>query len=318
MLFNIFRKFALFLQKIVNHFPLIEYFERRAISNTIDRNSVVPVFIIGAPRTGSTILYQTLLSCYNFSFFSNLSVLFYKSPALINKILSKFNCSYNPQNFKSSYGYTQGVCSPSEAGQIIDYWFGKNLKDLLFNELSLDEVIATIYTIQETNHAPVLIKNLNLSFKIADLQKIFPKAIFIHIKRSPIYTAQSIYVARNKINHDVNRWWSISVPGKHDFEKLPPFLQIMNQIKVTDEYIEEHINKNKELNYIVVSYEEFIADYEKLLSKIVKFINKKYTLEPRKKSNHKNNIMMNLSNKKRLPELEWNKLKKAYHKIYKD
>jgi len=42
------------------------------------QNFYPPIFIVGAPRSGSTLLYQLLAYYYNFSYFTNYSSLFYR------------------------------------------------------------------------------------------------------------------------------------------------------------------------------------------------------------------------------------------------
>ena len=48
-----------------------------------------PVFIIGLPRSGSTLLFQLLINNFKFSYFTNLVNVFFRCPVLILKIFKK-------------------------------------------------------------------------------------------------------------------------------------------------------------------------------------------------------------------------------------
>lgn len=77
-----------------------------------------PVFIIGAPRTGSTILYQMNL---NVSILTTYLVNFFFGFWLRKKLF----CNKAHDSFNSNLGDTQGYNSPSECG--IDFFLKVNI-----------------------------------------------------------------------------------------------------------------------------------------------------------------------------------------------
>ena len=60
------------------------------------------IFIIGPPRTGSTLLYQLITICFKVCYFSNFMMRFPFSPCYIAKLIAPFNACDPPNYFDSS------------------------------------------------------------------------------------------------------------------------------------------------------------------------------------------------------------------------
>lgn len=85
-----------------------------------------PIFIIGAPRTGSTILYQVMTNCWDVGYINNLECSLHETVIATSK-LSKFifkNKSYN--NFTATHSGTSGLNSPRECCAFWYRWFPIN------------------------------------------------------------------------------------------------------------------------------------------------------------------------------------------------
>ena len=57
--------------------------EKNKIASLPLKNINPPIFIIGAPRSGSTLLYQVLINNFKLSYIPNISSIFYKYSYLI-------------------------------------------------------------------------------------------------------------------------------------------------------------------------------------------------------------------------------------------
>src|SRR5690554_5979490 len=83
-------------------------------------NKYPPIFIVGPPRSGTTLVYQSLISALDLSFITNIMALF---PRYMVS-LAKLGTSYRNNGFASSnYGYIPGMLAPNEAGPIMAKWF---------------------------------------------------------------------------------------------------------------------------------------------------------------------------------------------------
>jgi len=195
--------------------PIISLFEKTQNKRYSKvKTSISPVFIVGAPRTGSTLLYQLLTQYFNTSYFDNLIHLARENVLfgfwLSNKI---FKC--RPHNsFKSKHGNTlkEGLHAPSEAGQIWLRWLPKhdnyfNIKDVS-NE-NIEFIRNNISYVLNKFNKPLVIKNNYNGLRIPLLKEINSNSKIIFIKRDPFFTAQSIIKAREDIYSDRNKWWSV-------------------------------------------------------------------------------------------------------------
>lgn len=133
-----------------------------------------PLFIVGLPRSGTTVLYQMLLTGFRFAYFSNLANVFYGYPLLILILFKRKHLSYRNTQYKSNYGYVSGIFAPSESGSIFRYW-----SELEFG----DGVVHVVKGVMRFMRAPLIFKNLNATFHIKEIEKLFPNAIFVYVER---------------------------------------------------------------------------------------------------------------------------------------
>ena len=124
--------------------------ERSLLTDEI-KNSWPPIFIIGLPRSGSTLLYQVLTSGLSLSYFCNLANDFYLSPVMVTKLLSRFGVIVPPRKYESWYGDTDGWNAPSSGRAIWKRWFPSDQSYVGMNELppiSLRSMRSTIGMIE--------------------------------------------------------------------------------------------------------------------------------------------------------------------------
>ena len=69
------------------------------------------IFIVGAPKSGTTLLTQKLISKFELDYVSNLTARFWKKPSQGIKITKKLFPTERKRkfiNFKSNFGITEG------------------------------------------------------------------------------------------------------------------------------------------------------------------------------------------------------------------
>lgn len=257
--------------------PCISIFEK----NKIEKYSQLethydPVFIIGPPRSGSTILYQLITNFYDVSYINNLCHLCRKNLYFgfwLSNILYK-NKKHN--SFNSTYGNTQksGLNAPSEGGQIWYKWFSKNKIYFEKDDLSEKEILEirnTFKAITNRFQKPIVIKNLMFSQRIKVLATIFPTAKIIFIKRSHEFNAQSIYLARKKQTDD--QWWSVQPANYKKLNNLSLIEQSVSQVFYLEKQIHEDLRLFPSKNITIVKYEELMTNYTKVLDHLGQLIN---------------------------------------------
>lgn len=258
--------------------PLISLFEKSKINYYgKNKSKYFPIFILGVPRTGSTILYQFITAFFNISYIDNLINLSRQNLFfgfwLSNRIFK--NKSHN--SFSSSFGNTQqeGLHAPSEAGQVWYEWLPKG--DVVLNKNSVSDkkkksFKKNILAILNKYEKPLIIKNLYFNLRIKLLYEIFPTAKFIIIKRNPLYIAQSLYIGRKKNNDNINKWWSIKPKNFEDLSKLNVYDQIAGQIYYLEQQLYNDIALYSKENILEVSYENLNKFSIEDLNKLKKFL----------------------------------------------
>ena len=266
-----------------------------------------PVFIIGAPRTGSTILYQTLTNQLDVLYVDNLTCRFNKNFFfgfwLSDKLFKQkaHNC------FKSNHGDTTkcGYHAPSECGSFWYRWLPTDRHFIDYDDITdkmvqkiREEITATINYFDKT----LIFKNLNAGQRLRLLSRCFPEAKFIFMKREPIFTAQSILKAKRKVAIADNEFWSVMPRNYKILEKLNSYEQIIKQIY----YIEKQILEDKKLfhsnNFLTINYKDLGKEFENTLNVCQNFIDTKEKKEFK-------NAEVKLTEKLILNEIEISKFK---------
>ena len=236
-----------------------------------------PVFIIGAPRSGTSLLYELMVTNYKFSYFSNLANIFYKSPLAVS-YFGKLIINNWEGSSKSNYGTLQGLGAPSEAGAIWGRWipeFHYLDQTVEFKQKFFSEAPGIINRMQKIFSAPFINKNVMHSVHMKLLDSIFPGCIFIDIRRNAAANVRSIINAKEKGGGpalDSDGWWSVKPRGAEKYFGSTSEEKACAQISLLRKDIEDSVNFIGSDRYLMVTYEDICDNTEQNLSKIKNFI----------------------------------------------
>jgi len=313
LIYQVLLKFAQFIN------PLIEKSEKRVIKAFDDKPyRIDPVFLIGAPRTGSTLIYQGITNSMNVIYIDNLMDILHRNMFYGAK-LSNYLFGSKPHNcFKSRFGNTfrYGLHAPSESGRFWYRWIHRGQHFVDKNELeqkSIDAMRSVIEAIEKKYNKTFIFKNLANGLRLRLIHQVFPNAKFIDIKRNPLDTAFSLLNARKQLNIPPDMWWGIIPPNHPELENLEELEKVVKQIY----YIERQIKRDKELfpedNFLTVHYEDFCRNTFVEMQRIKNFVDPHLTIHeallpdiqsPDKKTKHRDyTIQKKLENI--IAELNW-------------
>lgn len=254
---------------------ILEILERRIITKFNDKKlNYPPLFIIGAPRTGSTILYQCLTRALDLAYINNFMCGMYRS-IFIASIISKYLLPTFHQTYNSYQGRTRGWNGPSECGEFWYRWFPRERHFVDYGELSQErktEIKNTVKTLTHYFDKPIVFKNLNCGQRLRALYEIFPGALFVYCKREPLYTAQSLILQREKKFGNRNQWLSVKPKNYNRLLNLNYPEQIVKQIYYIQKQIEEDLTLFDPDQYIEVWYKEFCRSPNSIVTKVVKLL----------------------------------------------
>ena len=100
--------------------------ERRVLEEPLGQTGRFPtVLIVGPPRSGTTLVYQTLAHYLPFTYFNNLSSLFPRSPITACRLFKSLTHSrkFDPDSY---YGNTAGLAAPNDGFHVWNRWLGQD------------------------------------------------------------------------------------------------------------------------------------------------------------------------------------------------
>lgn len=222
------------------------------------------VFIVGAPRSGTTLLAQLLISQYQIGYVSNLVARFWKAPYFGLLLAKEIRDSERPPDvgFTSDHGFTSGYEGPHEFGHFWRRWFDYQETHSVRAEAIEAETINGLRrecaAMQSIEESPLLFKNLVCSFQVEFLARTFPQAVFVHCRRNPIYVAQSLLRCREQYREHREEWFSVKPEAYPELKELPYPDQIAGQIYHTRRDVENTFQQLSEVRYCRVDYETMV------------------------------------------------------------
>lgn len=237
--------------------------------------SEVPLlFILGSPRTGSTVIYQVLINHIKPFYFSNfIEEHFAASPALG----ASFEQILNPRlpvSYSSAYGKTEGIWEPSEASKVFRHWFGgdhpsqtKSCNVLPGQEAHL---LATMQTIYGLTGRMIVTKNAWNCFRIETLTRLFPRAHFLWIRRDIGLSALSDLKSRY-VHGGPTIWNSATTANYQEIQKLPYWEQVVEQQYEYNRSVAADLEKFSRGQFIEVWYETLCAALETQLERLYQY-----------------------------------------------
>lgn len=257
--------------------PLVRKLEKSKIEKYSKKDiKYQPIFIIGAPRTGSTILYQALSNKYIFLYIDNLICNFYKNLFFGFWLSKKFFGVQPHNNFQSSFGRTRGLHSPSECGQFWYRWLPRDHHFIHQNEITstmVESIYSELSSIINYHNKPLLINNNNAGMRIRLITKIFPRAKWIFCDRDPLYVSQSLLSARKSFFGNFDQWWSILPPNHEKIRKQDSQKQVVLQhYYINKQIIQDLMTFSEKDLWRSVRYEDFCRNPTQILSGISDFL----------------------------------------------
>lgn len=228
-----------------------------------------PIFIIGAPRSGSTLLFQGLTDAFDVSYLTNRHSMYFGSPRLCEKLFRPLKCK-SASNFKSSHGQTDGWDAPSESGA---WWYRffphepTYVTEQNLNVYDMQRFRRSLAGFLEAAQRPIIFKNLYACLRLEAITRYIPEALFVWVVRDEVANAHSILEAKYKALGSYDPWWSVPLPDMTGIAELNPVEKALAQVRGINRLIQDAIAKNliPKRSVLIVRYEEFCHDTGKTL-----------------------------------------------------
>ncbi len=183
--------------------------ERRLLKTA--PSDVAPVIlVVGAPRSGTTLVYQTLARYLDVTYFSNLTSLFPNAPLAGTKMF-RWLPRRQSADFKNFYGQTAGLNGPNDGFSVWNHWLGDD-RYVPRTNLSADEQrsLGQFFRVWCAAFGkPFLNKNNRNAGCLNLLSQAIPQSSFVVVRRNPLLVAQSLIKARQQVQGDKSVGWGL-------------------------------------------------------------------------------------------------------------
>jgi len=195
-------------------------------------------FVIGAPRSGTTLLTQLLAYCFDFGYITNVAARFWLNPVLGIQFSKDVLGEDALPSFSSNYANTRSVSDIHEFGR---FWMShlglsssQDVDWMVPTAESADLTLQALRAIQSEFNKPIVMKGIYPAYCYEWLNDEMGGQIkWVHIKRDPVDTCISILDARQKKLEDESAWFGWHIP-KSDRDLIygtEPYWQIAYQVR---------------------------------------------------------------------------------------
>ena len=248
-------------------------------------NTLTPIFVIGPPRSGSTLLMQVLTDAFNVGYLTNQHCQWFGAPAIADRILNPL-AAKRPSNYKSRHGRTEQMSDPAECGAWWYRFFRREPAYVTKQDVNPRKMRAfrhSLQALEEAMERPLVFKNLYASLRIEPIVQHVPNALFVIVERDLVDNAQSILKGRMDALGSYEPWWSIPPPNAAELQSLKPVQQAAEQVRSVHSLITNDIERLELKGQTFrLNYETFCQDVHGTLKDLKQFaLKNNVTLSPR-------------------------------------
>ncbi len=256
----------------------LEKNHHRLVLDLPELNSFPFLFVCGLPRSGTTLLMQTLSQCLDVGYIDNLIARFWSAPLYgitLSKTLLKER-SDKDQGYTSFWGKTKEIHGPHEFSYFWHQWFHPHdCADGM--GIDLEKIVKTtdwqglrkmLLNMAHYFNNPLLLKGIWPSYFLDKFIEILPHSLFIFISRKEEDVALSLYRTRLKYYETPDTWWSMYPAEYKKLKDLPWYEQIAGQMFYLNRCYSRQIERVDKKNILFIDYKELCDSPPKVLEAI--------------------------------------------------
>ena len=233
------------------------------------------VWIVGAPRSGTTLLAQLLARTGGFSYVTNHVARFWMAPYVGMLLQQALYPDWETSTFslESKLGFSpKSLSAPHEFGYFWERWFPfettQKLSHSQLSSVDRDSLVKELAALESLTGRPLFFKNLGCGLQLPFLAEVFPRSVFVLCQRDPTFNCQSLITARRRIYGDHNLWWSLRPREYEQLLQLSPFEQVAGQVHFVLRDLSRSLAMQPEKLWVDVRYDELCQDPKKTLARI--------------------------------------------------
>jgi hypothetical protein len=233
------------------------------------------LFIVGAPRSGTTLLYQLAVRHLRLAYVDNAAARFWMAPTvgLLHPFRPRAGAERSRVSLSSVLGSSEGPHGPHEFSYFWQHWMGFRPTD----ELSPDELSAVdwegldrkLAAVAGVFRAPLIVKSINfVDYHVSWLAARGPRYRFVWIERDPLFVVQSILESRRLRYGDESAWWSIRPADVDAWRGAAPIEQVCHQVSHVRTSLRRAFEALPMDRRLVLQYADLVADPGTALARV--------------------------------------------------
>ena len=242
-----------------------------------DPSQLPLIYIVGAPRSGTTVLSQVMSRCLAVGYVDNLVARFWRRPSVGIRLSRILLGEHGREGitFESEHGTTRGIAGPHEFGYFWRYWLqldGQPTHHLSAEALRALDAPGLRHAIEREVLAsfglPVVFKNVICGFQASALTDVHPRSLFVHIVRDTGATCASILKSRLDRYGTYASWWSLKPSTFAEIAAIAdPCAQVVRQVGDCRAEIETALGRPG-VHALTLRYEDLCRDPRTVLREI--------------------------------------------------
>lgn len=226
------------------------------------------VFVVGAPRSGTTLLLQMIVAAFDIGYVSNLAASFWMRPEA-GILLSRKWLARPQLQTKSNYGQTEGPEQPHEFGgfwrRVLGY---QAMEQAERPEINWQQVEIELDRIGAAWQRPVVYKVFQLYWHLADFHRRRPSR-WIWVQRDPITNAASLL----RLMQQRNCGYTSAVPESvAEFEAPERWQQATVQIFCLNRWLQYQWDQIDSDSKLVVALSDLQIKPDQVMNEVGEFL----------------------------------------------
>ncbi len=228
------------------------------------------LLIVGCARGGTTLLMQWLANTGVVAYPTNLASRFYAAPYIGARVQQAFTDldkgneifgSAASASFASNLGKTRGPVEPNEFWY---FWrrffqFGEIqvLSDEALNKVDGARFLAELASFEAALGKPLVLKAMIMNWHLPLLARLLEGAIFLFVRRDPVFNAQSLLMSREKFFGTYDKWYSFKPPEYPQLMERDPYGQVAGQVYYTNRAVARGLEQVAPERVLNIGYRDF-------------------------------------------------------------
>ena len=228
------------------------------------------VFVIGAPRSGTTLVCQIMAALLDIGYINNVAAAFWNAPAFGVEFAQRF---VTDRKFfgKSNYGQTSAPSEPHEFGA---FWRGRLGYDDMIQKLELVEFAPLIRSLDQIatawDNRRVFYKVFQLTWHLAEFHQKKPNSKWIWVKRDFESNVQSLL----KLATQRKQKWTSSTPLQaiREFDDAPDWKRACAQITYLESWLTQQLEQIPADCQLQIQLDQLVSQPEPIIRSVADFL----------------------------------------------